>query len=130
MTTTLTNGVPETVKTSIASNVTGRVFRSKVPLRMSFAGGGTDVPPYPQTHGGAVLCAAIDKFAYASLVPTGSPTDFEVQSLDYDIVAKYKHDDDLEFDGKLDLVKAALRRLNGGHRGGGRLFLHSDAPPD
>ncbi len=105
------------------------LVRAKVPLRMSFAGGGTDVPPYPQTHGGAVLCAGIDKYAYASLMPVPDVGEFVVESLDYDVVAKYRADEDLVFDGKLDLVKAALKRLEVDRRAGLKLFLHTDAPP-
>jgi D-glycero-alpha-D-manno-heptose-7-phosphate kinase len=39
------------------------VIRAKAPLRVSFAGGGTDVPPFPETEGGAVLSATIDRYA-------------------------------------------------------------------
>ena len=45
-------------------------FRSRTPLRISFAGGGTDVSPFPETYGGAVLSATIDKYAYSTLIPT------------------------------------------------------------
>ena len=31
------------------------IIRTKVPLRISFAGGGTDILPYPQTEGGCVI---------------------------------------------------------------------------
>lgn len=102
-------------------------IRSKAPLRISFAGGGTDVPPYPAERGGAVLSITIDKYAYASLVPTADDT-ITVQSLDYDIVAKYHTEEDLAYDGELDLVKAAIRRMAMEARGL-NLFLHSDAPP-
>jgi D-glycero-alpha-D-manno-heptose-7-phosphate kinase len=101
--------------------------RSKAPLRISFAGGGTDVPPYPQERGGAVLSITINKYAYASLVPTDDDV-ITVHSLDYDVVAKYHSAADLSYNGELDLVKAAIRRLAVEKRGL-RLFLHSDAPP-
>ena len=106
-----------------------QIIRSRVPLRMSFAGGGTDVPPYPETHGGVVLCAAIDRFAYASLTPTGVGTPFVAESLDYDLTASYGDTSHLVFDGELDLLKASLRRLAPDAVGGAHLYMHSDAPP-
>ena len=103
------------------------IVRSKAPLRISFAGGGTDVPPYPQERGGAVLSVTINKYAYASLMPTDEDA-ITVQSLDYDVVAKYHTAEDLAYNGELDLVKATIRRL-AVEKHGLRLFLHSDAPP-
>lgn len=102
------------------------LIRSKAPLRISFAGGGTDVSPYPEEKGGVVLSATIDKYAYGTLQFTGNH-EIEVSSLDYDIVAKYQTDKDLIFNGKLDLVKSVIKRF--GKKQGIKLFLHSDAPP-
>ncbi len=104
------------------------MVRSKAPLRLSFAGGGTDVLPYAAEQGGLVLSATIDKYAYGTLRPStdGSVT---VRSLDYDIVAKYHLGDALPFDGELDLVKAAYKVLGGENGQGVEFFLHSDAPP-
>jgi D-glycero-alpha-D-manno-heptose-7-phosphate kinase len=105
------------------------LFRSKAPLRISFAGGGTDVPPYPQEYGGVVLSATINKYAFATLA-FSREKNLTVESLDYDVVAKYHTTDDLAFDGKLDLVKAVVRRLvQDPLESGLHLFLHSDAPP-
>ncbi len=104
----------------------GRVIRSRAPLRISFAGGGTDVEPYPQERGGAVLSATIDKYAYATLVPRQNGQ-VRVESLDYDVVARYDVDEKPPYDGELDLVKAVVRTLGGGS--GLDLFLHTDAPP-
>lgn len=102
------------------------VIRSRAPLRISFGGGGTDVEPYPQQRGGLVLSATIDKYAYATLVPR-QDGELHVESLDYDIVAKYRLEDRLPYDGELDLVKAVVRTLGAGN--GLNLFLHTDAPP-
>ncbi len=85
------------------------------------------MPPYPQERGGAVLSVTINKYAYASLVPTDDEA-ITVQSLDYDVVAKYHTAEDLAYNGELDLVKATIRRL-AVEKHGLRLFLHSDAPP-
>jgi len=102
------------------------LIRSKAPLRISFAGGGTDVPPYPEERGGAVLSTTINKYAYATLIPRDDDT-INVKSLDYDIVAKYRTDEKLFYDGELDLVKAVINNMEA--KRGLDLFMHSDAPP-
>jgi len=112
-----------------------QILRSKAPLRISFAGGGTDVSPYPEERGGAVLNCTIDKFAYVTLeAEPGRAGGTEVESLDFDLKANYARPSDLLYNGELDLVKAALRKLRPPGSGNGtpewlRLFLHSDAPP-
>ena len=40
---------------------------SKTPLRMSFVGGGSDLPVFYRKFGGAVVSTAIDKFVYISV---------------------------------------------------------------
>ncbi|MHB1932224.1 MAG: GHMP kinase, partial [Thermoplasmata archaeon] len=112
------------------------ILRSKAPLRISFAGGGTDVSPYPEQKGGAVLNCTIDKFAYASMqVDKDGQGRTRVRSLDYNLTVDYERGSHLVFDGKLDRVKAALRILHPGPDAGQTtadsitLALHSDAPP-
>lgn len=46
------------------------IIRSKAPLRIGLAGGGSDVAPYSDLHGGAILNATINLFAYSSIEPT------------------------------------------------------------
>lgn len=102
------------------------IVRSKAPLRISFAGGGTDVPPYPRLRGGAVLSGTIDKYVYCTLLPNGN-RGINVVSHDYDTILSYNVRDTLRYDGQLDLVKATVKVMGVGR--GFDLFLHSDAPP-
>ncbi|MFN9212930.1 MAG: GHMP kinase [Betaproteobacteria bacterium] len=40
---------------------------SRTPLRMSFVGGGSDLPDFYRRHGGAVVSTAIDKYVYVTV---------------------------------------------------------------
>lgn len=102
------------------------LLRAKAPLRLSFAGGGTDVPPFPESEGGSVLSATINRYAYGTL-KTRTDDQICIQSLDFGMTVTYSLEDQLVYDGKLDLVKAAVTHL--GVESGFDLFLHSDAPP-
>ncbi len=105
------------------------ILRCKAPLRISFAGGGTDVDPYRTERGGCVLSTTIDKYAYVSCTPRKDAV-IQVHSLDFDIVAKYDTKEDFVMDGDLVLAKAVIAKLRGrrGHKGFD-LFMQTDAPP-
>ncbi len=104
------------------------LIRAKAPLRISFAGGGTDVPPFPQQEGGCVLNATINHYAYGTL-RTRRDDQINIESLDFGVTISFSVEDKLVYDGKLDMVKAAILKLGGNHATGFDLFLHSDAPP-
>src|ERR687894_2989202 len=104
------------------------LIRAKAPLRISFAGGGTDVPPYPEREGGLVLNATIDRYAYGTLCPRDDNA-IGIESHDYGMSAVFDVHEPLVFDGKLDLAKAAIRRFAGRETRGFDLWLHSNAPP-
>jgi D-glycero-alpha-D-manno-heptose-7-phosphate kinase len=103
-------------------------IRAKAPLRLSFAGGGTDVSPYADERGGCVLNATIDKYAFGSLLPH-SRGKLTVTSLDFDVVAEYEVDKQLVYNGELDLVKAVVNAFRKDSGSGFELFIHCDAPP-
>ncbi len=105
------------------------IIRSKAPLRISFGGGGTDVPPFADEQGGLALNATVNKYAYVTLRPNHDKT-VSLFSAAYNITAKYNIEDPLPYDGTLDLVKAVINRVfkeNGSH--GFEFFIHNDAPP-
>jgi D-glycero-alpha-D-manno-heptose-7-phosphate kinase len=104
------------------------LIRAKAPLRVSFAGGGTDVPPFPEQEGGCVLSSTINRYAWGTLRPR-TDGEIHIDSLDFGVSLTYSSREALVYDGQMDLAKAAIHRLAGDHTGGYDLFLHSDAPP-
>jgi len=102
-----------------------RPVRAKAPLRISFAGGGTDVMPYPAEHGGCVLSATIDMYAFAT-AQRREDCEYHVYMGD-GTNARYQKAEELVFDGNLDLVKAVVKSLS--PDAGLDLHLFSDAPP-
>jgi D-glycero-alpha-D-manno-heptose-7-phosphate kinase len=104
------------------------IIRAKAPLRISFAGGGTDVPPFPAQQGGLVLNATINRYAYGTLRPRKDDS-IQIHSHDYGLSTEFGVHEPLVFDGKLDLAKAAIRRFAGRESRGFDLLLHSNAPP-
>src|SRR3954447_16526423 len=103
-------------------------IRARAPLRISFAGGGTDVPPFPAQEGGVVLNATIDRYACGMLRPRRDRR-IRIESADFGVSLSYGVDDTPIFDGKLDLVKAAIRELGDRSATGYDLFMHANAPP-
>ena len=99
------------------------LIRAKAPLRISFAGGGTDVPPFPEREGGLVLNATINRHAYGTLSPRDDQK-VVVESVDFRMATEFSTLESPIFDGKLDLVKAAVAKVAAGGDGRGfDLFL-------
>jgi len=106
------------------------IFRARAPLRISFAGGGTDLSPYVNEHGGLVLSTTIDRYARATLRICDEPV-IKVRSLDYGASLDLDLHQPPPFDGNLDLVKGCLRRLSPANHleRGMELYLETSAPP-
>lgn len=86
------------------------IIRSKAPLRIGLAGGGTDVSPYSDIYGGAILNATINSYAYASIIPNESGK-IILNALDAGIREEYDTAERLEIDGTLDLLKGVYNRI-------------------
>jgi len=108
--------------------VNGRLFRAKAPLRISFAGGGTDVSPFVEREGGCVVSATINRYAHGTLrVRPGSQV--AIQSADFGGSVEYDSRELPLYDGRSDLAKAAINRMCPGEPVGLELFLQTDVPP-
>jgi D-glycero-alpha-D-manno-heptose-7-phosphate kinase len=86
------------------------LIRSAAPLRLGLAGGGTDVSPYLDIFGGAVLNATISMYAYATIEPRD---DGKIEIISVDRNESFSTDaiPELEIDGKLDLIKGVYNRI-------------------
>jgi D-glycero-alpha-D-manno-heptose-7-phosphate kinase len=86
------------------------IIRARAPLRLGLAGGGTDISPYCDLHGGYVLSATIDRYAYAVIKELDEPkvhliaTDQQREEICPAMVP-------LELDGKLNLHKAVYNEV-------------------
>lgn len=86
------------------------IYRSKAPLRIGLAGGGTDVSPYSDLHGGAILNATISLSAYASIEPLNE-MEIIVEALDRNEQQHFPWLKELPVDGTLDLLKGVYNRI-------------------
>lgn len=86
------------------------IIKSKAPLRIGLAGGGTDVAPYCNEYGGCILNATIDMYAYATITPT---TDEKIilETKDRGEIFTCPSEKYIECDGNLDLLKAVYNRI-------------------
>src|SRR5450631_1112260 len=106
------------------------IYRSKAPLRIGLAGGGTDVSPYSDLYGGAILNATVSLYAHATIEPLPG-NELIFQGLDRKEDQQYPCDTDLPIDGKLDLLKGVYNRIRkdyGIPATGLRLSTFVDAP--
>ncbi len=85
-------------------------IRSKAPLRLGLAGGGSDVSPYSDIYGGLILNATINLYAHCTIEETSSEK-IEIYAADLDQYLEYNLQNSLPIDGKLDLHKGVYNRI-------------------
>ncbi|NLO04757.1 MAG: GHMP kinase [candidate division WS1 bacterium] len=100
--------------------------RARAPVRIDLAGGWSDVPPFSAEAGGAVVNVTITRYSYATLIPNDTG-EFVLESADYDQYIQARTIRELEYNGSLDLLKAAVRRMD--LQFGGHLITRCEAPP-
>src|SRR5689334_8221682 len=107
------------------------LIRARAPLRLGLAGGGTDVSPYCDEHGGYVLNATIGRYAYAVIRTLEEPA-VRLISTDQQVEETLPLSARLELNGKLDLHKAVyneiIRTYNSGKPLALELSTFCDAP--
>ena len=86
------------------------IYRSRAPLRLGLAGGGTDVSPYSDLFGGAILNTTINLYAHACIEPIAENI-IVVQALDRHEEQRFEWANQLPTDGKLDLLKGVYNRI-------------------
>jgi len=95
-------------------------------MRISFAGGGTDIPAYYESFGGMVVSTAINKYVYV-IVTSSSHDSLQVSSSDYSTFLRHSGGEEVAEAGKLRYARAFLREF--GIRTGYSIFMASEMPP-
>ncbi|MBP1934765.1 GHMP kinase [Ammoniphilus resinae] len=107
------------------------IIRSKAPLRLGLAGGGTDVSPYSDEYGGHVLNATIDMYAYCNIIETNN-NKISFHAVDRNEFYECDLTDHIFLDGYLDLHKAIYNRIvkvfNNNQPLSLKMTTYSDAP--
>ena len=112
------------------------IYRSKAPLRIGLAGGGTDVSPYSDLYGGAILNATISLYANATIEPLNEKV-IILEAIDRNEEEKFVPIDigeskNLPINDKLDLLKGVYNRIQKDYginnQPGFRLSTYVDAP--
>jgi len=108
------------------------IIRSKAPLRIGLAGGGTDVSPYCDRFGGAILNVTIDMYAYCTIEPTDNQS-VVFNATDIEQKIQVNSPSQFELENELILHKAVYNRIVRQYNNGEALSFimttYSDAPP-
>ena len=106
------------------------IVRSKAPLRLGLAGGGSDVSPYSDIYGGLVLNATINLYAYCTIEELNEPQ-IIIYSYDAHHQDAYELSNSLFVDGNASLLKGVYNRVvkdYGRVPCGFKIITYNDAP--
>jgi len=106
-------------------------YRSKAPFRLGIAGGGTDVSPYSDLYGGAVLNVTVSLFAHATIRPLDNGK-IRFVHINDSLVEEYEAATEIPAQGALMLQKgiynSIVRRFNNGRPLSFELTTSIDVP--
>ncbi|MHA1681225.1 MAG: GHMP family kinase ATP-binding protein [Promethearchaeota archaeon] len=102
----------------------GNIIFSRAPVRVCDMGGWTDTWFCNQ---GAVFNFCVDLYSYVRIVPRKNGGTIKIISENLDLSTEIKQFRKIEYDGTLDLLKAAIKRMD--IKIGMEIFARSDAPP-
>jgi len=101
----------------------GRTIYSRAPVRICDIGGWTDTWFYPN---GAVFNFCVDLYNYV-MIKENDSNQIQIHSENLNLTTQIKNYNDIEFDGKLDLLKAVIKKMK--IEGGMDINIRSELPP-
>ena len=102
------------------------IVRSRSPARISFVGGGTDVTKYFFEKSGASISFTINKYCNVHLIKRDDEK-IIINSNDYNKKIILKKNEDIKYDGNLDLIKSCIKLLKPSF--GFEIFVETDVNP-
>lgn len=86
------------------------IIRSKAPFRLGLAGGGTDVSPYSDLYGGAILNVTVNLYARTSIIPRQDGK-IVIHSVDQGKTFEFDSAVELSRNGAIDLQIGVYNRI-------------------
>ena len=102
------------------------MFVGLTPVRISFSGGGTDMPEYYEKYGGSVISTNINKFTYV-VINLKSDNSFQAFSSDFEVYHKKTNYASLEPKHGTEIAISVVKYFK--YKMGGDYLICSDVPP-